>query len=168
MHYCAVHPNLNQPGTSMLSTAIRFCIATALVHLSALTLAKGEVEVAVYAAIIVPAVDFIEAWYEGDVARMERAVHPDLAKRIPRIDRLTGRTRLHHMSASQLLQFTSAGGGNRIPVEKRQKDILILDAHATIAVVKVVSAEYVDYLQVAKIDGRWVFVNVLWNRKDVP
>ena len=26
--------------------------------------------------------DYIEGWYSGDPARMERALHPDLAKRI--------------------------------------------------------------------------------------
>ena len=26
-------------------------------------------------------------------------------------------------------------------------------------------ADWVDYLQLAKVDGRWVIVNVLWERK---
>jgi putative lumazine-binding protein len=31
------------------------------------------------------ALDYIEGWYEADAVRMERALHPDLAKRIVRI-----------------------------------------------------------------------------------
>jgi hypothetical protein len=117
-------------------------------------------------AIKKPALDYIDAWYEGDSDRMERAVHPSLAKRIPRIDRTTGRTRIDHMTASQLVQMTGARrDGAKIPAEKRQKDVEILDTYDNIAVVRVVSVEYVDYLQVAKIDGRWMIVNVLWNRK---
>ena len=34
------------------------------------------------AAIRAAALDYIEGWYTGDAARMERAVHPDLVKRI--------------------------------------------------------------------------------------
>ena len=26
-------------------------------------------------------------------------------------------------------------------------------------------ADWIDYLQVAKVEGRWVIVNVLWERK---
>jgi hypothetical protein len=33
-------------------------------------------------AIKQPALDYIEGWYEGDAARMERALHPELAKRM--------------------------------------------------------------------------------------
>lgn len=34
------------------------------------------------AAIKQTALDYIEGWYEGNAERMERALHPDLAKRI--------------------------------------------------------------------------------------
>jgi len=36
------------------------------------------------AAIRQTALDYIEGWYEGNSERMERALHPDLAKRIAR------------------------------------------------------------------------------------
>jgi hypothetical protein len=26
-------------------------------------------------------------------------------------------------------------------------------------------ADWIDYIQMAKVDGRWVIVNVLWERK---
>jgi Putative lumazine-binding len=29
-------------------------------------------------------------------------------------------------------------------------------------------ADWVDYMQLAKVDGRWVIVNVLWERKPRP
>ncbi|PYS59909.1 MAG: hypothetical protein DMF76_15225, partial [Acidobacteria bacterium] len=34
------------------------------------------------AAITRTALDYIEGWYAGDAARMERALHPELAKRM--------------------------------------------------------------------------------------
>ncbi len=33
-------------------------------------------------AIKATALDYMEGWYEGDAARMERALHPELAKRM--------------------------------------------------------------------------------------
>lgn len=36
------------------------------------------------AAIRQTALDYIEGWYEGNAERMERALHPELAKRIVR------------------------------------------------------------------------------------
>jgi hypothetical protein len=129
---------------------------------------RAEVSPAEAEAIKAPAVDYIEGWYTADVARMERALHPDLAKRIPRVDRATGLTRIEHMGVQQLLQNTRTGGGTKTPVAQRQKDITILDAYDNMAVVKVVSTKYVDYLQLAKIDGHWLIVNVLWNYKATP
>ncbi len=114
------------------------------------------------AAIKAPALDYIEGWYTGDAARMERALHPDLAKRIPRTDPQTGRTHVDHLGAMQLVQYTRAGYGLKTPADKRVAEVTILDAYDNIAVVKVVSAAYVDYLQVAKVDDRWLIVNVLW------
>jgi hypothetical protein len=31
--------------------------------------------------------------------------------------------------------------------------------------VKIVANDWIDYLQVAKVDGRWMIVNVLWEMK---
>ena len=39
------------------------------------------------AAIRAAALDYLEGWYAGDAARMERSLHPDLAKRIVRPDK---------------------------------------------------------------------------------
>ena len=33
------------------------------------------------------------------------------------------------------------------------------------AVAKVVMADWIDYLQLVRVDGRWLIVNVLWERK---
>ena len=38
------------------------------------------------AAIKATALDYLEGWYSRDAERMERALHPDLAKRIVRVD----------------------------------------------------------------------------------
>ena len=30
---------------------------------------------------------------------------------------------------------------------------------------KVVASDWIDYMQVGKVDGRWVIINVLWELK---
>jgi Putative lumazine-binding len=117
------------------------------------------------AAIRQTALDYIEGYYEGDGERMERALHPELAKRIVRTDAKSGRSRLDQMGAMTLVQGTRAGGGKNIPKESRQKDVTVLDIFEQAASVKIVASDWVDYLHVAKFNGRWVIVNVLWELK---
>lgn len=117
------------------------------------------------AAIKQAAMDYMESWYEGNVEKIERAVHPDLAKRIVRTDPKTGRSRLDQMSAMSLVQGVRAGYGKNTPKEKQQKDIFILDVFGNTASVKAIMSDWIDYLHVAKYNGRWVIVNVLWELK---
>lgn len=110
------------------------------------------------------ALDYIEGWYEGDAARMERALHPDLAKRIVRTDQ-RGRSGLGQMSAMGLVQGTRDGGGKDTPKEKQQKDVTVLDIFGNAASAKIIASSWIDYLHLAKWNGRWVIVNVLWELK---
>src|SRR5438552_16840038 len=65
------------------------------------------------AAIKKTALDYIEGWYASDAARMERALHPELAKRMISTDPKTGRSQFNHMGAMALVQHTRDGGGKR-------------------------------------------------------
>jgi hypothetical protein len=116
------------------------------------------------AAIKQTALDYLEGWYEGNAERMERALHPELAKRIVRTN-AEGHSRLDQMSAMSLVQGTRRGGGKCTPKEKQQKDVTILDVFENAASVKVVASDWIDYLHMAKFNGRWVIVNVLWELK---
>ena len=113
------------------------------------------------AAIRATALDYIEGWYAADADRTARALHPELAKRNVATD-TQGRSRLLQMSAMSLVGGTRAGGGSRIPEGARTRDVRILDAFAGAASVRVRAATWVDYMHMAKFNGRWVIVNVLW------
>lgn len=115
-------------------------------------------------AIRQTALDYIEGYYEGNAERMERALHPELAKRIVRTNP-QGRSNLGQMSAMSLVQGTRAGGGRDIPAAQQEKDVRILDIYQNAASVKVVAASWIDYMHLAKWNGRWVIVNVLWELK---
>src|ERR1700754_1697679 len=67
-------------------------------------------------AIKATALDYIEGWYEANPERMERALHPDLAKRIVMTND-QGRSSLQQMSAMGLVQGVKRGGGKNTPKE---------------------------------------------------
>lgn len=113
------------------------------------------------------ALDYIEGYYEGNGERMERALHPELAKRIVRTND-QGRSMLSQMSAMSLVLGTRAGGGKDTPVAQRRKDITILDIYRNAASAKIDASDWVDYLHLAKWNGRWVIVNVLWELHPAP
>jgi len=112
-------------------------------------------------AIRQTALDYIEGYYTGDGTRMERSLHPELAKRIVRTNE-QGRSQLSNMSAMSLVLGTRAGGGNDTPAAERRKDVTILDIYQNAASAKIYASGWVDYLHLAKWNGRWVIVNVLW------
>ena len=120
------------------------------------------------AAITKTALNYIEGWYEGDAARMESALHPELAKRMIYTDPKTGRSQFNHMGAMALVQGTRRGGGSKTPKEKQLKEITILDRYQGAAMVKIVASEWIDYLSVAKFNGEWKIINVLWELKPKP
>ena len=119
------------------------------------------------AAITATALDYIEGWYSGDAERMERALHPDLAKRIVRTND-KGQSGLGQMSALSLVQGVKRGGGKDTPKDKQQKDVTILDVYENAASVKLVASDWIDYLHIGKFNGRWVIINVLWELKPQP
>ena len=121
------------------------------------------------AAIRQTALDYIEGWYEGNADRMAKAVHGDLSKQIVTRGRRGAREYVSKMGATALVEGTRAGGGTQTPAERRRKDVTILDiSYGKAGSVKVVASEWVDYLHVAKVDGQWKIVNVLWELTPAP
>ena len=111
------------------------------------------------------ALDYIEGWYTVNPERMERALHPDLAKGIVfPATTADGHDQLNHTGAMALVQRTRSGMG-LTPEDKQQKDVTILDQYGNAASVKVVATRWIDYLHMAKFEGKWVIVNVLWELK---
>ena len=117
------------------------------------------------AAIRATVLDYVQGWYDGDAARMERALHPELAKRIVRTDATSGKSRLDQMSAMTLVQYTRSGGGKKTPAAERQQDVQVLDVFENAASARATMSGWVDYLHLAKVDGQWKIINVLWELK---
>jgi hypothetical protein len=116
------------------------------------------------AAIRAAALDYVEGWYTGDAERMARAVHPELAKRVVDTD-TAGVSRMGRMGAADLVGQTREGGGSDTPAERRQKDVQILDIFGSAASVRATMSGWIDYMHLAKWNGQWKIVNVLWELK---
>jgi len=110
------------------------------------------------------ALNYAEGWYEGNADKMETALSPDLAKRIARTND-KGQSRLDGMTAMSLVQGTRTGFGKQTPKEEQQKDVTILDLLGGAATVKLEMRDWVDYMHIAKLNGKWLIVNVLWEMK---
>ncbi|HEX9960067.1 MAG TPA: nuclear transport factor 2 family protein [Pyrinomonadaceae bacterium] len=144
----------------MLFIALTFCALNAQAQTTPATTPAADHQAAIKQTVL----DYAEGWYEGNAERMERALHPDLAKRIVRNDD-KGNSRLDNRGALTLVQVTRRGFGKQTPKEQQQKDVTVLDLLENSAVVKLEMRDWIDYMQIAKLNGRWVIVNVLWEMK---
>lgn len=111
--------------------------------------------------------DYVEGWYNAQPERMARCLHPDLVKRTIAREPGDGPWQLRPPTNAQMMvQYTEEGGGSEVPEPERTYEITILDVFRHIASVKVLSHDYMDYLQLAKFDQEWLLVNVLWELRE--
>jgi hypothetical protein len=109
-------------------------------------------------AIVQTVLDYFEGWFDGDTARMERALHPDLAKRgygneLP--------PQLGLTTAKRMLELTSTGEGKQDAADRRI-DVQLEDVHRNIASVTVRTAVYHEYLHLVRTNEGWKIANALW------
>ena len=112
----------------------------------------------VEAAVVNAVLDYFEGWFDGDAARMERALHPGLAKRSLDQD---GRT-LNETTAEWMIDATGRGVGKERDPGDRGIEVEVEDIHGTIANVTVHSAVYREYVQLVRTPEGWRIVNALW------
>jgi ketosteroid isomerase-like protein len=100
------------------------------------------------------ALDYFEGWFDGDVARMNRALHPDLVKR--RAGEELGVT-----TKERMLELTREGAGRKDAAD-RTLEVVVEDISGDIASVTVRSAVYYEYLQLVRTSAGWKIANALW------
>lgn len=113
-------------------------------------------------AIKKTALDYVEGWYDADAVRMEKALHPDLAKRVLMPDPRSGKGRVEHMSALTLVQATRNRSGKPTSADLRTAKVTILDVYGNTASVRADMHEWIDYMHMVRVGGEWKIVNVLW------
>ncbi len=109
-------------------------------------------------AIRITALDYIEGWYEGSADRMDRALSPHLAKR-----RIVSEEEIWDIDKKWMVEAAGNGKGRIEDPEKGRKEIIILDRTDSMASLKIVSENFIDYLHMAKPGKRWEIVNALWD-----
>ena len=110
--------------------------------------------------IVQTGLDYLEGWYTADTVRMCRALHADLIKRRVIADQ---GNKIVQLTKPVMMEKTR--NHKIVSVAEQQIKITILDIYGTIASVKAESKAFNDYLHMAKIDGQWVILNALWDRK---
>lgn len=118
-------------------------------------------------AIEQAATDYMESYYASNTAQMQKAIHHEVAKR--HVIEREGFQLVKNMGYTELVSLTKLDGKKWA----KQKDqplkvtVDILDIDGRIASIKASTNQYnfYDYMHLAKIDGQWKIVNVLWDNK---
>lgn len=107
--------------------------------------------------------DYVEGVYNVDPARIERSVHPKLAKTgFMRRGEDTAYRGPIAMTFEQLKEVAATyNKDGRVPKDA-PKEITIFEVLDQTATAKLVAQWGIDYFHLAKIDGKWMIVNVLW------
>ncbi|MEW6212215.1 MAG: nuclear transport factor 2 family protein [Acidobacteriota bacterium] len=108
------------------------------------------------------ALDYVEGIYNVDPSRIERSVHPDLAKRGYYIKRGESIYTSSPMTFQQLLEVAKNWNREGKLRKDAPKEITVFDVLDQTASVKLVAAWGVDYMHLAKYNGKWMIVNILW------
>lgn len=107
--------------------------------------------------------DYVDAIYEVTPERIERSVARDLVKRgYWRPDAETA-FREMPMSYDQLHQLASRWNADgHLDPAKAVREIVVLDVLDKTASAKLVADWGIDYMHLAKENGRWMIKNILW------
>jgi hypothetical protein len=115
------------------------------------------------AAIVATVLDYFEGWFDGDAVRIDRALHPALAKRSLGQVASAG-AELRHVTKEQMVAWTAAGEGKEVDSGPgRRIDVTVVDVHGNIASAVVDSDVYREYLHLVETDEGWKIVNALWH-----
>jgi Putative lumazine-binding len=106
--------------------------------------------------------DYFEGWFDGDASRMDRALHPGLAKHALG----QGPTRAEVLDVTtkdEMVELTRQGRGRQRDTPDRGIRIDIASVSGDIASVVVHSAVYVEYALLARTSDGWRITGTLWH-----
>ena len=118
------------------------------------------------AAITQTILDYAEGLYTVDPSRIERSVHPDLAKVgfwRPSADTWYRTTRQDYDKMIELARTWNEDG--HVDAKTAPREIILLDVMDQTASAKLIAEWGIDYLHLAKIEGRWLIMNVIWQTR---
>lgn len=113
--------------------------------------------------------NYLEGLNTNDYLRAEKAIHPELAKRIISTDK-NGDYKLDNMPWSHLLyniktvDFSQMYKADVNLQEPFKVEVIIFDIQNNIATIKANQNRYAffDYIHLGKIKDEWKIINILW------
>lgn len=108
------------------------------------------------------ALNYIEGWYSADTSRIAGSLSNDLVKRGFLISRNENKLVKVEATYTQMIEWT---GRKPNELEKRPDiriDVQIIEIGKNIAMAKIVSPQFIDYIHLGKMNGEWKIYNVIW------
>jgi hypothetical protein len=131
--------------------------------LAPVTAMRAQAPVSERDAVKRAVLDYVEGFYEGDSTRFVRSIRPEVFKYGFWIPRDSTKYQCERMPWAEFHSYA-----NRVKANKRfapasaPKEITVFDVLDQTASAKLVAYWGVDYLLLAKYDGRWMITHVLW------
>jgi Putative lumazine-binding len=108
------------------------------------------------AAVRATVTNYIEAYYDGDAARMKQTLHPHYLKH-----KIHGDIPMREQAGPQMMQAVLEGGGTHMASAQRTEQVTVLDIAGNIASAKLVTPGWVDYITLSKVNGDWKILSVV-------
>ena len=105
--------------------------------------------------------DYFEGWFDGDADRMDRALHPGLAKHALGQDRSRAEI-LDVTTKDEMVEATRNGVGRQRDTPDRAIRIDIAAVSGDIASVIIHSAVYVEFALLARTSDGWRITGTIW------
>jgi hypothetical protein len=140
--------------TTLLMAAMVLAVAAGA---AAQTPAASSERDAVYQA----ALDYVEGLYQADPSKIQRSVHSGLTKHGFMRRAAGDYGPMGTMTYAELVELAGSwnkNGKRDISVKK----VEVLDVMDQTAVAKITAQWGIDHMQLAKFDGRWKIVNIVW------
>lgn len=105
--------------------------------------------------------NYVNAFYEADTTKAYESIARDFAKRGYYTTK-EGDVKEARMSFEQLIRLAQRWKATQTITAETPRKITVFDVLGKIASAKVEAKWGIDYFHLAKIDGRWTIINVLW------
>ena len=114
------------------------------------------------------ALDYIESQHKPNPLQMQGALHPRMVKRTFWKDKATNKEYLREATAESIVLLAESynKNGDKFPATPK-KDVKFLDVSQKVASVKLTADDWIDYMHIVKLNGKWQIVNVLWEFNDI-
>ena len=118
----------------------------------------AEVEAAIRATCL----DYFDGWFDGDAERMDRALHPALAKiAIGQDKNRSGEPMLDTKETMVEATRKHLGAARDLPDRKIRVDVTARSGDIASAVIH--SAVYIDFVQLYRTPDGWKITQALWH-----